>query len=418
MKIKNKTMKNSGIKFSLFLNYFVFAFLLNSVGTVILQVQRTFSVTQSVASVLEGFKDIPIAIASFVLASFLPKIGLKKSMLLGLLIVTLFCFLTPFSNDFWFFKLLFAAIGVSFALIKVAVFATIGLITADQKEHGSFMGVLEAIFMAGVLIGNLLFSLFIDDNNPKSTLWLNMYWLMGALSFIAFFVLLFSPLDEEKATIEKRSFKEDFKEMLLITFKPLTLIFIASIFLYVLIEQSFQSWFPTFYQDILKAPASMAIQAGAVLAGAIMVGRLLGGLILRKVKWIYLLSACLSIVAIIVIVALPLTKNSSLNSEISWLNAPFVVYLMPLMGLFLAPIYPTLNSTILSALPKHMHSSMSGLIVVFSALGGTTGSIITGYVFETYDGTRAFYFSLIPIAAIFTTIWILNSLTKKQKVAL
>ena len=68
-------MKHVGIKISLFLNYFVFAFLLNSVGTVILQVQRSMDISKGNASVLEGFKDIPIAIASFVLASFFRKLA-------------------------------------------------------------------------------------------------------------------------------------------------------------------------------------------------------------------------------------------------------------------------------------------------------------------------------------------------------
>ena len=39
---------------------------------------------------------------------------------------------------------------------------------------------------------------------------------------------------------------------------------------------------------------------------------------------------------------------------------------------------------------------MSGLIIIFSALGGTTGSIITGHIFESYGGKTAFYFSLDP----------------------
>ena len=69
-------MKGLGIKIALLLNYFVFAILLNSVGTVILQVQRNYDITKDAASVLEGFKDLPIAITSFLLASFLPKIGL------------------------------------------------------------------------------------------------------------------------------------------------------------------------------------------------------------------------------------------------------------------------------------------------------------------------------------------------------
>lgn len=409
-------MKNIGIKIALFLNYFVFAFLLNSVGTVILQVQRSMDVSKGSASVLEGFKDIPIAIASFILASFLPKIGLKKSMLLGLALVSIFCFITPFTNGFWYFKILFLVIGVSFALIKIAVFATIGLITNNQKEHGSFMGILEGVFMGGILLGNIVFSLFIDDANPKSSNWLNIYWFMGGVALLAFMVLFVSKLDESQATIEKRKFSEDFKEMLLLILKPLTLIFIISIFLYVLIEQSFQTWFPTFYTDIINAPASMAVQAGAVLGGAFMIGRFLGGFILNKVKWIYLLSFCLVASAILIVLVLPLSGNSSTEGLITWSNAPAVVYLMPLIGLFLAPVYPTINSTILSSLPKHMHSSMAGLIVVFSALGGTTGSIITGNVFQKYDGATAFYLSLIPLIGILISIWILYAKTKKNTI--
>ena len=47
---------------------------------------------------------------------------------------------------------------------------------------------------------------------------------------------------------------------------------------------------------------------------------------------------------------------------------------------------------------------MSGLIVVFSALGGTTGSIITGNVFERFDGQTAFYLSLIPMVLLLVVV--------------
>ncbi|WP_307450959.1 sugar MFS transporter [Chryseobacterium sp. SORGH_AS_1048] len=159
-------MKNFNIKAVLFLNYFVFAILLNSVGTVILQVQQNFGISKSHASVLEGFKDLPIAICSFILASFLPKIGIRNSMLAALLMVTCMCFIMPFANAFWFFKLLFAVVGVSFALIKISVFTSIGLVTTNDKEHASFMGYLEGFFMIGVLMGNVVFSLFTDDHDP------------------------------------------------------------------------------------------------------------------------------------------------------------------------------------------------------------------------------------------------------------
>jgi fucose permease len=401
-------MKNLSIKIALFLNYFVFAILLNSVGTVILQVQRNFDISKSEASYLEGFKDLSIAITAFFVASFLPKIGLKKAMLIGLLFVTISCFFVPLVNNFWYFKLLFLSIGVSFALIKVSVFATIGIITNSDKAHASFMNFIEAFFMAGIMIGTILISQFIDDQNPKSEKWMQIYWYLSALSLIAFVLLFFSKLDETASKIETRSFQSDFIEMLQMIIKPLIIVTVFSLFFYVMLEQSFSTWMPTFYTEILKTPSSMAIQVGGILAGASFIGRLLTGFVLMRVKWIYLLSFCLVLIAIIVIIVLPMSSARSFPSiNASWTNAPISVYLLPIMGLFMAPIYPTINSTILSSLPKHMHSSVSGLIVIFSAIGGTIGSIITGHIFESFDGKTAFYFSLIPIVILVTLLWIL-----------
>ena len=91
-------MSNWRIKLSLFLNYFVFAILLNSVGTVILQVQCNFSISESSASVLEAFKDLSIAIVSFLVASYIVRIGYKNSMLIALGFISLVCLLMPSLN--------------------------------------------------------------------------------------------------------------------------------------------------------------------------------------------------------------------------------------------------------------------------------------------------------------------------------
>jgi fucose permease len=277
------------------------------------------------------------------------------------------------------------------------------------------MGLLEGTFMVGVLLGNVLFSLFIDNDNPKSSTWLGVYWILGGLSVVAFFLLMIAELDETAAKVEGSSLSKDFGEMLRLIILPLVIIFIVCIFLFVLIEQSFQTWTPTFYKDILKVPASMSIQAGAVLAGAFAVGRFASGVILRRFHWIWVVSVCLIICATLVILTLPLTQGIVASENTNWSNAPLVAYLFPIMGIFLAPIYPTINSVILSSLPKYLHSSMSGLIVVFSALGGTTGSIITGHVFEAFTGQTAFYFSLIPMTLLIVCLVIFNRLSQKNQ---
>lgn len=326
------------------------------------------------------------------------------------------CFMMPIiADEFWYFKLLFAVVGISFAVIKVSVFSTIGLVTNSTKEHSSLMSSIEGFFMVGVLLGNVFFSLFVDDDNPNSSTWLNIYWYLGAMTLLAALLLFFAQINESESRREDSKASEDFMEMLKLVIKPLVLVFAASAFLFVLIEQSFMTWTPTFYQDVLQVPASMGIQAGAVLAGALAVGRLLAGIILRKIHWLTFTLTCTILVGVCVILTLPLTNNQAeLTETITWFNAPFVVYLFPILGVFLAPIYPTINSVVLSALPKYMQSSMSGLIVVFSALGGTTGSIVTGHIFEAYGGTNAFYFSLLPIAALCVVLILLYRQVRKQ----
>jgi len=405
-------MQHLRIKLSLFLNYFVFAILLNSVGTVILQVQNNFGVTKGAASVLEGFKDLPIAITSFLVASFILRIGYKRAMLIALALVTIMCLLIPSTPSFLLTKLLFATVGVSFALIKVSVFATLGLITRDRKEHLSLMSFLESFFMIGVLTGYFIFASVVNNDNPLSTSWFRIYYLLAGLSVLAFLLLLTTPLDESAVKKEEKgkTAADDFLGMMKLVIIPLVLVFIFSAFFYVLIEQSIMSWLPTFNKDVLQLNTSMSIQMASILSAAIAIGRLLAGLILKKIDWLAMLVSCLICAAAIVLITVPMTRNITGNPVNNIADIPLVGFAFPLIGLFLAPVYPAINSVILSNLPVHQHASMSGLIVVFSALGGTTGSIITGHVFGAYGGQTASYLSLLPIAILIILLFIFKKL--------
>jgi FHS family glucose/mannose:H+ symporter-like MFS transporter len=243
------------IKVSLFLNYFVFAILLNSVGTVILQVQSNYGVSESAASILEAFKDLSIAAVSFLVASYITRIGYKNSMLIALGLVTVACLAMPSLPSFAMTKVLFAVVGTSFALIKVSVYATIGIVTSNKKEHASFMNFIESFFMIGILTGYFIFSAFVDDSQTQSNSWLTVYYLLAALTAIAFVLLLTATLDESALKdAEAKPFLEEFGDMIKLAIKPLVLVFIMSAFTYVLIEQSIMSWLPTFNSKVLNLP--------------------------------------------------------------------------------------------------------------------------------------------------------------------
>ena len=392
---------------ALALIYIVFAILLNSVGTVILQSIATFGIDKPQASSLERYKDLTIAFVSFLVASFLPLLGYRRSMMLALVIVGGACVAMPLYPAFVTTKLLFACVGVGFVLTKVSVYSSIGLLTTDKKSHSQLTNTIEGLFMVGVLAGNWLFSAYVDSVHPANPVWMNVYWVITGLCAIVFVLLATSRLDESAAHAggHNDSFSDSILEMTRLFLRPLVYVFLASAFLYVLIEQSFSTWLPTFNNEILKLPNAMSIQFASILAGMTAFGRLGAGVVLKRVSWYSLLNACVIGMGALVIIVLPLASGVIARSDIGWFNAPLAAYLIPLIGLLMAPIYPVINSVALSSLPKPMHAAMTGLIVVFSALGGTLGSYITARVFASFDGIHAFYFSLVPMTLLLITLF-------------
>ena len=407
-------MNSIRITIALACSYFVFAILLNSVGTVILQAINSFDITKMQASVLEGYKDLTIAIISFVVASFIPRIGYKFAMLLALGLVALICLLVPYIAEFYAIKILFAVIGCSFAIMKISVYSVIGQVTDNANTHSSLLNTIEGLFMVGVLSGYWIFSGFIDSNDAHSTTWLNVYYLLAGLIAVAFVAVTVAPIKSPDTHAQRGEHWQAFVEMLVLTYKPLVLIFIISAFLYVLVEQGVGTWLPTFNNQVLKLPVDVSIQLASLFAAALALGRLVAGQVLRVIGWYSLLLGCLIAMAMLVLLLLPLTQDVDGSHITNVFDVPFAAYMLPLIGFFMAPLYPLLNSVMLSSLPSSQHASMTGLIVVFSALGGTTGSIITGYIFDKFSGQHAFYLTLIPISLLVVSVSIFKKMTIAQ----
>ena len=406
-------MKNTGIKISLFLNYFVFAILLNSVGIVIAKSINVYGVSESQASVLEAFKDLPIAIVSFIVASFLPRFGYKKAMLTGLAIVFAGCVLMIFGNTFLHTKILFMSIGVSFALIKLSVYSLIGIVTDSKKEHSSMMSSIEGFFMVGIAFAYFLFPAFYSDTDENA--WLNVYYVLLIIIALSFVFLLFSKVEYQVESIGS-NLKEDLLQSLKLILVPLVLVFLASAFLFVMIEQGIMTWLPRFNEKIFSFSPVLATQMAVIFALSLALGRFVAGYLTKKMSWVFLVIVCVVISGGILLAVLPQLKADIASlTEISNLkNVPVLGFILPLIGLFIAPIYPLLNSTVLSSLPKSLHSPMSGLIIIFSALGGTLGSRIVGELFESIGGANAFYFLLIPMALLIVFVLLIDKISKKQ----
>lgn len=385
-------------KLAIILTYMLFGALLNSVGAVNLLVVQTLGVARQDAALLDAWKDLPIAVTSFLVASLLPRVGLKRAMLLALAAVGLACLAMPTLSAFWAIKLLFATLGAGFALVKVSAYSMIGLVTQDRAGHARFTNLLEGLFMVGVLGGYLLFS---QAAHAEGRHWLGVYPLLAATAAAAFLLLLASPLDEGPIQSPGTTLREDLLAMGPLLRLALVVVFLLSAFLYVLIEQGISTWLPSFNKEVLHLPTAMSVGLAVIMPASTALGRLTSAAVIGRLGWFAVVIACLAGIAGLILIALPLAAHARpLGDSIGWFNAPPAAYLLPATGLLLAPIYPAINSAMLSALPQRRHAAMTGLIVVFSALGGTLGSFVTGRLFVAFDGSTAFGLLLLPVAVL------------------
>ena len=406
---------NFRIKLSLYLNYFVFAILLNSVGILIQKSINTYHVDELKASSLEAFKDLSIAFVSFLVGSFLPRLGFKKGMLIALALVFAGCIGMYFGNSFTAVRVLFACVGISFAVIKVSVYSMIGLITNNDKEHKSVLTSIESFFMIGIATGFVVFPLFYSDTDPDA--WLRIYLLLAVLIAISFFILFFSNF-KLNYQVPGSSVREDFIEMIKLLKRPLVLVFAVAAFMYVMMEQGIMSWLPTFNEKVLHLPERTSVYMAIILMLSIALGRYVSSLLVKRVHWLAILATCLIGAALMVLFVLPQTQHLQPKEILTLKDVPVIAYVFPLIGFFLAPIYPLVNSFVLSATEKMFHSPMASLLVFFSAVGGTLGSRLVGYLFKNIGGQKAFYFSLIPMTVLMICLFFFYRIQKKTSTSI
>ena len=407
-------MSNFKIKLSLFLNYFVFAILLNSVGILIQKSQNTYHVDEVTASSLEAFKDLSIAFVSFLIGSFLPRLGYKNGMLIALGLVFAGCLGMYWGNSFTSVRILFACVGISFAIIKVSVYSLIGLITNSDNEHKSLLSSIESFFMIGIAAGFIVFPLFYSDTDPNA--WLRIYLVLAGLVAVSFFILLFSKFNLQYQ-VPGTSIKADFIEMIRLLKRPLVSVFAIAAFMYVMTEQGIMSWLPSFNEKVLLLPEKISVSMAVILMLSIALGRYISSLLVKKISWIVILASCLVGAALMVLFVLPQTQNMVPKKINSLSDVPVIAYVFPLIGFFLAPIYPLVNSFVLSSTEKVFHSPMASLLVFFSAIGGTLGSRLVGYLFKNIGGQKAFYFSLIPMFILLLCLFFFYKIQKKKTTA-
>ncbi|ALR30178.1 MFS transporter [Chryseobacterium sp. IHB B 17019] len=392
------TTKLSNISLPLKLTFLIFSMVLNCMGIVILQLSDA-KITYEKLGFLESFKDLPIAFISLFAVNFISKIGTKKALILALTIVGICSLILPFVEVFWFYKLWFAIIGTCFAIGKICVFGIIRNNISDEKSLAKIMNSVEASFMIGIFVVNTGFGWLISSQFSE-------YWKFGFISISvlsAVTIFLFSRLPiSEPVKLEKDNIIRDLSKLI----NPLMIIFLAVIFSIVFVEQSFNSWLPSFYKNHLKVNSFFALQASSFLALFSYVGRTITANIIQRFSLSKYYTLCLSLIILVLIVIIGIQFFDADDSKV-------LLFLFPVLGLFLSPLYPVINSKMIAQVDKTKANLFTSLIVIFSSLGSSVSSIIMSVLFG--NQLLSFYslYILMAVTVLFTISLIYFKLADK-----
>lgn len=378
-----KTNK-SRIKLLTYMMFFMFAMTSDAVGVIIPELIKTFNLTLTQASAFHYMPMIVIALSGLFLGFLADKIGRKSTIILGLVLFSIVSILFSMGDSFLYFIVLLSLVGAAVGLFKTGALALIGDISQTGKEHTNTMNTVEGFFGVGAIIGPAIVSYLLTSGVS----WKYLYIAAGALCALLCLLAYKSQYPEmKKSSTETVNLKRTLRMMK----NRYALGYSIAIALYVATEVAIYVWMPTLllgYQGQFVSLATYALTIFFILRAS---GRFLGIWVLKHFQWQQVMMwFSLAIFACF------------FGAMLFGVNA--AVILLPLSGLFMSMIYPTLNSKGISCFDKSQHGAVAGVILFFTAFSAAVGPLLMGLVSDWFgDVTYGFYlagfFSLLLFLA-------------------
>jgi fucose permease len=166
---------------------------------------------------------------------------------------------------------------------------------------------------------------------------------------------------------------------------PYALAFGFGALLYVAVEASVYVWGPLYLADYHGRWATLASYAVAVFFLLRAAGRFLGVWLLARFDW----SQALALLSFAILLCI---GGSAFG------GTAYAVVLLPLSGLFMSVIYPTLNSKGISCFEKSEHGAVAGVILFFTCAGAVLGPLAMARVIDVM-GVPKYAFVLAAVFA-------------------
>lgn len=396
--IEKTNINFSILKWLTYLMFMMFAMTTDAVGAIINEVMKQFNLSMTSAGLLHYGPMTAIALSGILLGSMADKFGRKRTIIIGLALFALNSYLFIIGNTFSVFLVLLMISGIAIGIFKTAALALIGDITRSTKEHTSTMNLVEGFFGVGAIIGTFLVSYLLKTQID----WKFLYIVAGTLCIILIVTALFVEYPKNKNAIAEPF---NFRSTIKMVKNPYALGFSVGAFLYVAVESAIYVWMPTLlakYSGNMIFIATYALSIFFILRAG---GRFLGAWIMRNFNW----TAALVIFSTAIFL-------SFLFSIIGGIR--YAVVLLPLSGLFMSVIYPTINSKGISCFPKNQHGAVAGVILFFTAAGAALGPLLMGAVSDLFNKNALYGFGLATVFSLLllagTVLNLIYNPTKKR----
>lgn len=349
-----------------FAMFFMFGMTTDAVGEIIRLARGELNLSNTQASAFHWATMSAIALSGLFLGFLADRLGHKQTIILGLSIYGSASVLFFAGKSFEVYVGLLFMTGLAIGVFKTAALALIGDISSSTEDHTRKMNAVEGFFGVGAIIGPALVVTL--DGNGLSWRWL--YLIAAALCAV---MIAAATLTTYPKSVRPAKAKANVGRSISLLASPYALGFSFAIAMYVASEVAVFVWLPTFLEGFDGAGPSAFFAAYAVMIFFVLraAGRFLGVWILDRFDWKLVMLVftgaifacfCLSVVG---------GRNVS-------------VFLLPLSGLFMSMIYPTLNSKGISCFPKHDHGAIAGLILFFTAVSAALSPLAMALVSDAF----------------------------------
>lgn len=376
------TINITTIRWLTYVMFLMFALTTDAVGVIIPEVIKQFGLSLTEAGAFHYATMAGIALAGLFLGFLADQLGRKITIILGLSLFGLASLLFSTGQDFVFFLVLLFFSGLAIGIFKTGALALIGDISSSTKSHTQTMNTTEGFFGIGAIIGPALVTYLL--HNGLSWKWL--YVFAAALSLI---LILTAALVRYPSQKREEKVKITLGDRLKLLSDPFAIAFSIGAMLYVGVEAAIYVWMPTLLKDYSGPFMLLAVYALSVFFILRAIGRFLGAWMLSYLSWTMVLLVC-SLAIFICFIAAILGGQA------------VAVYALPLSGLFMSVIYPTLNSKGISCFPKHKHGAIGGIILFFTCLSAIIAPLFMAYLSDLYGHAKyGFYFATVLSGLLF-----------------